>query len=305
MTPRAHQARTARRAAAALLTLLHSWPSGALHAASPATERGLVRTVPSFAEPREIFLALRDDSEAADVESGRAAASPSTTTPARTAPASAPPPEPAARADERARMVDRQIARRGIDDPRVLAAMRRVPRHELVPPNVRADAYDDTPLPIRHSQTISQPYVVAFMTEALELEPSDRVLEVGTGSGYQAAVLAEIAREVWTIEIVAPLAERAERDLARLGYRNVHVRAGDGYRGWPEHAPFDAIIVTAAPDHVPEPLIEQLAVGGRLVLPVGTGTQELVLIERTADGVKRRRLLGVRFVPMTGEAETR
>jgi protein-L-isoaspartate(D-aspartate) O-methyltransferase len=209
----------------------------------------------------------------------------------------------AARADERNRMVDAQIADRGIDDPRLLDAMRRVPRHELVPPDVRQYAYGDGPLAIGHGQTISQPYVVAFMTDALELEPGDRVLEVGTGSGYQAAVLAELVREVWTIEIVEPLAKRAERDLARLGYQNVHVRAGDGYRGWPEQAPFDAIIVTAAPDHVPEPLVEQLAMGGRLVLPVGEGTQVLVLLERTPEGVTRRRLIGVRFVPMTGEAE--
>jgi protein-L-isoaspartate(D-aspartate) O-methyltransferase len=222
---------------------------------------------------------------------------------AATTPAS--PAGAATRADERSRMVDEQIAERGIDDPRLLAALRRVRRHELVPPDVRPDAYGDGPLAIGYGQTISQPYVVAFMTDALALEPGDRVLEVGTGSGYQAAVLAELAREVWTIEIVEPLAKRAERDLARLGYQNVHVRAGDGYRGWPEHAPFDAIIVTAAPDHVPEPLIEQLAVGGRMVLPVGTGTQELVLVERTPEGVKQSRLLGVRFVPMTGEAERR
>jgi protein-L-isoaspartate(D-aspartate) O-methyltransferase len=217
----------------------------------------------------------------------------------------APAADPSARADERRRMVDEQIAERGIDDARLLDAMRRVPRHELVPPDVRPSAYSDGPLAIGHGQTISQPYVVAFMTDALDLEPGDRVLEVGTGSGYQAAVLAELVREVWTIEIVEPLARRAARDLERLGYRNVHVRAGDGYRGWPEEAPFDAIIVTAAPDHVPEPLTEQLAVGGRMVLPVGAGTQELVLIERTPEAVKRSRLIGVRFVPMTGEAERR
>jgi len=255
-----------------------------------------------FANPREVlraYRALGTPTTPPDAPDGPAAATPATEPPAPTSPSAA------ERAGERERMVAEQIARRGIDDPRVLGAMRRVPRHELVPERVRAQAYDDRPLPIGHGQTISQPYVVAFMTEALELAPSDRVLEVGTGSGYQAAVLAELVRAVWTIEIVAPLAERAAHDLARLGYQNVQVRAGDGYRGWPEHAPFDAIIVTAAPDHVPEPLIAQLAVGGRLVLPVGTGTQELVLIERTPDGVRRRRLLGVRFVPMTGEAQER
>ncbi len=204
----------------------------------------------------------------------------------------------------REQMVQRQLAARGVRDPRVLEAMRKVPRHELVPPELRGEAYDDRPLPIGHGQTISQPYIVAAMTEALRLAGDERVLEVGTGSGYQAAVLAELAREVYSIEIVAPLAERARRDLARLGYANVQVRQGDGYRGWPEHAPFDAIVVTAAPDHVPEPLLAQLAPGGRLVLPLGGSfAQELVLLTRGADGVTRQELLPVRFVPMTGEAE--
>jgi protein-L-isoaspartate(D-aspartate) O-methyltransferase len=206
-------------------------------------------------------------------------------------------------ADARERMVREQIEARGISDPRVLAAFRKVPRHELVPPAERASAYQDRPLPIGHGQTISQPYVVAVMTAVLDLEGGERVLEVGTGSGYQAAVLAELASEVYTIEIVEPLAERARRDLERLGYRNVHVRHGDGYRGWPEHAPFDAIVVTAAPDHVPPPLIEQLAEGGRMVIPVGHGAQDLLRITKDAAGVREERLIGVRFVPMTGEAQ--
>ena len=209
---------------------------------------------------------------------------------------------PDAFADERSQMVDRQLATRDIRDPRVLSAMRKVPRHELVPEPQRERAYRDSPLPIGHGQTISQPYIVALMTQLLELDGSERVLEIGTGSGYQAAVLAEIAREVYSIEIVPELAARARADLARLGYENVHLREGDGYRGWPEHAPFDAIVVTAAPDHVPEPLVEQLAVGGRLVLPVGRFHQELMVIKREADGVVRERSVAVRFVPMTGEA---
>jgi len=206
---------------------------------------------------------------------------------------------------ERLAMVTEQIAARGVRDPRVLAAMRRVPRHRLVPEDVRPAAYSDGALPIGHRQTISQPYVVAVMTEALALEGDEKVLEVGTGSGYQAAVLGELAREVHTIEIVEPLGLRARDDLAELGYDNVHVRVGDGYRGWPEEAPFDAIVLTAAPDHVPQPLLDQLAPGGRLVLPVGEGSQELILIRRTEDGFEREQLLPVRFVPMTGEAERR
>jgi protein-L-isoaspartate(D-aspartate) O-methyltransferase len=211
--------------------------------------------------------------------------------------------DPASKARER--MVREQIAARGVEDPRVLQAMRDVPRHELVPRQMRQRAYADHPLPIGEGQTISQPYIVAYMTEQLRLEPDHRVLEVGTGSGYQAAVLAELCAEVYTIEIVSALAERAARDLARLGYENIHTREGDGYRGWPEHAPFDAIIVTAAPGHIPQPLVDQLKPGGRMILPVGEGYQELVLITRDADGVHRRRLLPVRFVPMTGEAQQR
>ncbi len=203
----------------------------------------------------------------------------------------------------RERMVRDQIEARGVRDPRVLAALRKVPRHELVPEAQRSYAYEDRPLPIGHGQTISQPYIVAIMTEHLDLQGDERVLEVGTGSGYQAAVLGELAKEVYSIEIVEPLAERAGKDLARLGYPQIQVRHGDGYRGWPEHAPFDAIIVTAAPDHVPQPLVEQLAEGGRLVIPVGRWAQDLLLVTRDAKGVHEQRLIGVRFVPMTGEAE--
>jgi len=208
-------------------------------------------------------------------------------------------------AEARERMVREQIEARGVRDPRVLAALRTIPRHEFVPPAQRDHAYEDRPLSIGEGQTISQPYIVAVMTELLELDGSEKVLEIGTGSGYQAAVLGRLAREVYSIEIVPELASRAQADLARLGYANVHVRHGDGYRGWPEHAPFDAVIVTAAPGHVPEPLVEQLAVGGRMVLPVGDVFQELVLVTRGEEGVRQERLLGVRFVPMTGEAERR
>lgn len=206
---------------------------------------------------------------------------------------------------ERNRMVDEHIIAEGITDPRVIEAMRRVPRHRFVPEAVAAEAYEDHPLPIGFGQTISQPFIVAYMTQALELRPEDKVLEVGTGSGYQAAVLAEIVSHVYTIEIVEPLAKRAEATLRELGYKNVHVRVGDGYQGWPEEAPFDAIIVTAAPDHVPQPLLDQLAIGGRMILPVGKYLQELVLIRRTQEGFERKTLLPVAFVPMTGEAEKR
>ncbi|MFC1476235.1 protein-L-isoaspartate(D-aspartate) O-methyltransferase [Candidatus Zixiibacteriota bacterium] len=205
----------------------------------------------------------------------------------------------------RARMVETQIERRGVADSAVLEAMRTVPRHRFVPEGYLAAAYADEPLPIGEGQTISQPYIVAYMTEVLELEPGDRVLEIGTGSGYQAAILAEIVDSVFTIEIVKPLAERAESTLTELGYTNTYVRCGDGYRGWPEHAPFQAIIVTAAPDHVPQPLVDQLALGGRLVIPVGEFSQELLVIRRTEKGVLTDTTLGVRFVPMTGEAQRR
>lgn len=203
----------------------------------------------------------------------------------------------------RERMVQQQIEGRGVRDRNVLHAMLRVQRHLFVPLQMQPYAYLDTPLPIGHEQTISQPYIVGFMSEALKLKPGDRVLEIGTGSGYQAAVLSVLAREVYSIEIVESLANEARERLRQLGYSNVKIRTGDGYRGWPEAAPFDAIIVTAAPDHVPKPLLDQLAVGGRLVVPVGKQFQTLMRIRRTVTGFKTDRLLPVRFVPMTGEAE--
>ncbi len=204
----------------------------------------------------------------------------------------------AARTAERDRMVDTQIAARGIQNPAVLAAMRRVPRHRFVPPGQQAAAYDDTPLPIGEGQTISQPYIVAYMTEALEPQPTDRVLEIGTGSGYQAAVLAGLVKELYTIEIVPGLASRARAVLDALAYANIHTRVGDGYLGWPDAAPFDKIIVTAAPDDVPQALVDQLRVGGIMVVPVGRGDQMMTIIRRTNDGIVRRETIPVRFVPM-------
>lgn len=192
---------------------------------------------------------------------------------------------------------------RGIADQRVLAAMRRVPREEFVPAELRAETYEDHPLPIGYGQTISQPYIVAFMTEQLRPRAGDRVLEIGTGSGYQAAILAELVKEVFSVEIVEPLAQTAEATLARLGFRNVHVKAGDGSHGWPEHAPFDAIIVTCAPDHMPQALADQLVDGGRMIIPVGErARQELYLIEKNEGKIEHRSVTPVRFVPMTGEA---
>lgn len=209
-------------------------------------------------------------------------------------------------AQARKRMVEEQLAAPGrdISDSRVLKAMATVPRHEFVPAAVRDRAYGDHPLPIGYGQTISQPYVVAFMTEKLAPKPTDRVLEIGTGSGYQAAVLAGLVAEVYSIEIVEELAKQAEADLKRLGYTNVKVRHGDGYLGWPEAAPFDAIIVTAAPDHVPKPLVDQLKEGGRLVIPVGeSGFQTLYLMTKRGTQLERQAVLPVRFVPMTGKAQ--
>lgn len=203
----------------------------------------------------------------------------------------------------RASMVDGQLRTRDITDPRVLRVMGKVPRHLFVPENIRRHAYLDGPLPIGHDQTISQPYIVAYMTQALDPRKTDKVLEIGTGSGYQAAVLAELVADVYTIEIVEPLAQSAKELLGKLGYDNVHVRAGDGYAGWPEAAPFDAIIVTCAPDHIPQPLIDQVAVGGRLVIPVGDFHQEIVIVTKTEKGVMQRETIAVRFVPMTGEAQ--
>ena len=202
----------------------------------------------------------------------------------------------------RREMVAVQLAGRDITDNAVLQVMLRVPRHLFVGAKWREFAYADHPLPIGEEQTISQPYIVAYMTQVLMLGGGEKVLEVGTGSGYQAAVLGEIVDEVYTIEIAAVLAQRSKALLAELGYENIHVREGDGYRGWPEAAPFDAVMVTAAPDHIPAPLIEQLKVGGRLVLPVGDAYQELLRLIKTESGVRIDTLLPVRFVPMTGEA---
>lgn len=203
----------------------------------------------------------------------------------------------------RARMVETQIESRDVVDRRVLDAMRHVPRHRFISPALWDEAYEDHPLPIGHGQTISQPYIVAKMTELARVKQGDKVLEVGTGSGYQAAVLAEAGAHVFTIEIIPELAREAATTLAALGYGRVQCRQGDGYRGWPEHAPFDAILVTAAPSTVPAPLLEQLAAGGRLVIPVGDRVQYLDVITRGADGYHTTRALPVRFVPMTGEAE--
>lgn len=208
----------------------------------------------------------------------------------------------------RGRMVEEQLKGfgRDITNQRVLAAMGKVPRHELVPEEWRKVAYSDSPLPIGHGQTISQPYIVAFMTEKLNPSPKDRVLEIGTGSGYQAAVLAELVAEVYSIEIVEPLAKRAEADLKRLGCKNVKVKAGDGYQGWPEAAPFDAIIVTCAPERVPQPLVDQLKEGGKMMIPVGAASdQQLYLLEKKGGKVHQRAVLPVRFVPMTGKSGKR
>jgi protein-L-isoaspartate(D-aspartate) O-methyltransferase len=210
-------------------------------------------------------------------------------------------PQPQDWDDERRRMVTGQLRARDITDQRVLDAMLRVPRHQFVPEPQRGGSYGDFPLPIGHDQTISQPYIVAFMTQSLEVRPTDRVLEIGTGSGYQAAVLGLLAKAVFTIEIIPPLADRARETLAALGYRNVQVRTGNGYLGWSEHAPYDRIMVTAAPDEVPPALVQQLRIGGLMAIPVGTTTQELRILRRTAGGLETLRTLPVRFVPMTGK----
>lgn len=201
-------------------------------------------------------------------------------------------------ASERARMVERQIAQRGITDPGVLEAMRKVKRHLFVPKRIRGLSYEDTPLPIGYDQTISQPYIVAYMTEVAAVQPGDKVLEIGTGSGYQAAVLAELAGQVYTIEVIKPLADSARMKLKDMGFSNVRVKWGDGYKGWPQEAPFDVIVVTAAPDEVPQVLVDQLKVGGRMVVPVGTFFQEIYLVTRTESGIEKKALLPVRFVPM-------
>lgn len=203
----------------------------------------------------------------------------------------------------RVEMVETQIKARGVKDPLVISAMLKVKRHLFVPEQYRAQAYGDFPLPIGEDQTISQPYIVALMTELLRLKGGEKVLEIGTGSGYQAAVLAEIAGEVYTIEIIESLGRSAEARLKQMGYKNIHVRIGDGYKGLPEEAPFDGIIVTAAPPAVPPPLVEQLKVNARLVIPVGESYQVLKVITKTKDGAKEEDIIPVRFVPMTGEAQ--
>jgi len=208
----------------------------------------------------------------------------------------------------RMNMVKEQLMAPGRDirNPRVLRAMELVPRHEFVPESHRPQAYEDGPLPIGHGQTISQPFIVAYMTEKLDPQPGDRILEIGTGSGYQAAVLAQLVDAVYTVEIVEPLAEQARRTISRLGYANVHIKVGDGYQGWPEFAPFDAVIVTCAPDHIPRPLVDQLKEGGKMIIPVGTlPYQELMLLQKEGSDVRQRAVLPVRFVPMTGEGERR
>jgi protein-L-isoaspartate(D-aspartate) O-methyltransferase len=204
---------------------------------------------------------------------------------------------------DRWRMVEEQLVPRGISDQRVLRAMATVPRHAFVPAAMRPLAYLDSPLPIGHEQTISQPYIVAAMTEQAAIDERSRVLEIGTGSGYQTAILAEIAAELYSIEIVPTLAGQAETALRELGYGRVHLRLGDGYQGWPEAAPFDAILVAAAPPMIPQPLIDQLAVGGKLIIPVGSGVQELRVLTKTTTSILSERLFEVRFVPMTGRAQ--
>ena len=207
------------------------------------------------------------------------------------------------RREERDRMVKRQIQSRDVNNERVLNALRRVPRHAFIPENGQREAYDDHPVPIGLGQTISQPYIVAFMTQALQPEATDRVLEIGTGSGYQAAVLAELVQDVYTIEIIPELGKGAKVICDKLGYKNIQYRIGDGYRGWPDAAPFDAIIVTAAPGHIPQPLVDQIAVGGTMILPVGIRYQELIVIQKDEEGISHESVMDVRFVPMTGEAE--
>ena len=215
-----------------------------------------------------------------------------------------PAPDASDLAAQRDAMVDQQIAARGITDPATLAALRTVPRHEFLPLRLRSEAYADYPLPIGHGQTISQPYIVAFMTDAIRPQPGEKILEIGAGSGYQAAILAAMGANVFTVEIVEPLAELSRQTLERLGYDNAQVLHADGFRGWPEHAPYDAIIVTCAPDQIPAPLVDQLREGGRMIIPVGTGmNQELVLLQKKNGQIEKQSILPVRFVPMTGEAQ--
>ncbi len=243
---------------------------------APSAPRRALFLVAAFAASLPVFAQTNDPSRrSADAQDSQAAA--------------------------RRRMVNDQIAARDVKDPRVLEAMRKVPRHRFVPPALVSRAYDDSPLPIGYDQTISQPFIVAHMTEALGIQSSHKVLEIGTGSGYQAAVLGELARTVYTIEIVPELARGAAATLKALGYSNVRVRAGDGYAGWPEHAPFDRIMLTAAPEEIPKPLIDQLAPRGRLQAPLSEqgAVQWLTIVDKTPKGVTERRTLPVRFVPFT------
>jgi len=203
----------------------------------------------------------------------------------------------------REKMVEEQIERRGVTDKAVLEAMKKVERHLFVPEDLKNTAYTDSPLPIGYRQTISQPYIVAFMTQAIQPGPDDRVLEIGTGSGYQAAVLAELVKEVYTVEIVEPLAENARLSLEKLGYKNIKVKYGDGYKGWREYSPFDVIVVTAAPPGIPEELINQLKIGGSMIVPIGEYHQELYLIKKTETGLERKALLPVVFVPMVNSSD--
>ena len=203
--------------------------------------------------------------------------------------------------DGQDQMVQEQIISRGIQDSRVIKAISEVPRELFVPNELKSSAYEDSPLPIGYKQTISQPFIVAFMTEAAQLDQTSRVLEIGTGCGYQAAILSKLCKEVYSIEVLKPLGEEAKMRLNKLGYKNIHLRIGDGYKGWTENSPFDAIIVTAAPEEVPQTLINQLKEGGRLIIPIGRFVQELIRITRIKDKIKKENLMPVRFVPMVKE----
>jgi protein-L-isoaspartate(D-aspartate) O-methyltransferase len=205
--------------------------------------------------------------------------------------------------EKRQQMVSEQIKQRGVTTPRVLEAMSKVPRHYFVPPHLTHLAYIDSPLPINYGQTISQPYIVAYMTDIADIRPKDKVLEIGTGSGYQAAILGELAQEVYTIEIIPELGKKADRTLKKLGYDNIHIRIGDGYKGWPEEAPYQRILVTAAPEYIPPLLIEQLALNGKMVIPVGKYFQQIVIITKTSDGITQQKKIPVRFVPMITNPE--
>ncbi len=205
--------------------------------------------------------------------------------------------------EQRQKMVFEQIKQRGITNQTVLEAMSKVPRHYFVPPHLVHLAYSDSPLPINYDQTISQPYIVAYMTDIADIKPEDKVLEIGTGSGYQAAVLGELAQEVYTIEIIPELAEKARQILNKLGYDNIYFKIGDGYKGWPEQAPYQRILVTAAPENIPPALIDQLALNGKMVIPVGKYFQQIVIITKTNDGITQEKTIPVRFVPMITEPE--